>query len=73
MGGGNRGPGIKYSLGPREPKGLKGACPGGKNSRGSRGGSRFPGGGTPGAYSLKPIGGRKPGPEKIKSKSCNYV
>ena len=72
MGGGNRVPGKKYSLGPREPKGLKGACPGGKNSRGSRGRSRFPGG-TPGAYSLKPSGGRIPGPEKIKIKSCKYI
>lgn len=60
-GGGNRVPGIKYSLGPRGPKGLKGACPG-KNSRGSRGRSRFPGG-IPGAYSLKPSGGRKTGPK----------
>lgn len=39
-------------------------CPG-KNSRGSRGRSRAPGV-TPGAYSLKPSGGRKPGPGKIK-------
>lgn len=51
---------MKYSLGPRGPKGLNGVCPG-KNSRGSGGRSRFPGG-TPGGYSLKPSGGRIIGP-----------
>lgn len=53
---------MKYSLGPNDPKGLNGVGPG-INSRGSKGISRFPGG-TPGAYSLKPSGGRTPGPGK---------
>lgn len=51
---------MKYSLGPRGPGGLNGVCPG-TNSRGSKSRSCFPGG-TPGAYSLKPTGGRIPGP-----------